>query len=329
MKKIFGLMLAVLLVAACGDSNDRLFKKAQLATTKGEYNKAIQLYARIIKQDPQHAAALVNRAILWERLPAKDAKERAKNRDYAENDYLRAMEADPTMVEVYNNLGALYVDEGRYSDATFQLTEAIARNPRYFTAYMNRGIAYSHLGRSLAALADFDKAVDLRQDVPLLFLNRGLAYFDQGMYEDAVENYSFLMTLTPNDPRAYLERARAFIRMGYPADAYADLEQAVALKPSYALAYYYMGDLMYRKGETDYALALLVKSKELASQYVPTYDLMGDMLVAEDPVAATANYLVAKKLDPANAAKYERKIRFMRSQQGRERILAERFFPKD
>ena len=92
--------------------------------------------------------------------------------------------------------------------------------------------------------------------------------------------------------------------------------------------YYYMGDLMYRKGEKDYALGLLVKSKELASQYVPTYDLMGDMLAVEDPVAATANYMVAKKLDPAHAAKYDAKIQMMRTEQGREKVLAARFFPR-
>ena len=103
---------------------------------------------------------------------------------------------------------------------------------------------------------------------------------------------------------------------------------AVSLKPTYALAYYYMGDLMFRKGETDYALGLLVRSKELASQYVPTYDLMGDMLSVEDPVAATANYMVAKKLDPANARKYDAKIRLMRTQEGREQVLANRFFPR-
>ena len=137
-----------------------------------------------------------------------------------------------------------------------------------------------------------------------------------------------MMSLDPDNARPYLERARAFIKMGYPANAYADLEEAVTIKPTYALAYYYMGDLMYRKGEKDYALGLLVKSKELASQYVPTYDLMGDMLAVEDPVAATANYMVAKKLDPAHTAKYDAKIQMMRTEQGREKVLAARFFPR-
>ena len=55
---------------------------------------------------------------------------------------------------------------------------------------------------------------------------------------------------------------------------------------------------------------------------------MGDMLAVEDPVAATSNYMVARKLDPANARRYEAKIRLMRSEEGRERVLANRFFPR-
>lgn len=327
MKKILGCAAAVLLLAACSDGNERLFKQAQLATSKGNYTQAMQLYSRLLKQDPKNASALANRGILWERLLFENEKERAKNRAYAEQDYLKAIEANPNIPEIYNNLGALYIDMGRYVPAVYYLSDAISLNPKYFTALMNRAIAYFRMGRVTDSLADFNRAFRIRQDEPLLYLNRGLAYFASGQYELALDDYTYLISLTPDDARPYLERARAFIKAGYPAQAYADLEEAVSIKPTYALAYYYMGDLMFRRGETDYALGLLVKSKELASQYVPTYDLMGDMLSVEDPVAATANYMVAKKLDPANAAKYDRKIKLMRTEEGRQRVLAERFFP--
>lgn len=327
MRRVLSLLAFVLLLAACG-GDKQLFKQAKLAASKGNFTKAIQIYSRIIKQNPNHYAALINRGVLWERLPVKDGKERAKNRGYAESDYLRAIEANPNAAEPYNNLGALYVDTGRNGDAVTYLSEAVARSPKYFTALMNRAIAYYRLGRTNAALQDFNSAFKVRDDEPLLFLNRGLAYFDSGMYDAALDDFSYLIHLRPDDARAYLERARVFIRMGYPSNAYADLEEAVSIKPTYALAYYYMGDLLFRKGEKDQALGMLVRSKELANQYVPTYELMGDMLSVEDPVSATANYMVAKKLDPQNARRYNAKIRMMRTEQGRERVLANRFFPR-
>ena len=327
MKKLLVAVAVLLVLTGCSEDK-RLFKKAQLLASEGKYEQAVQLYSRILKKDPKHYAALVNRGVLLERLPVKDVQERAKNRKMAEQDYLRALDINPKQPETYNNLGALYVDEKHNLDAIYYFTQAIQINPHYFTALMNRGIANYNLGRTMAALDDFNKAGQIRKDDPLLLLNRGLVHFDMGQYESAVEDYTYLIAVDPDNARAYLERARTLMHMGYPANAYADLEEAVTIKPSYALAYYYMGDLMFRKGEKDYALGLLVKAKELADQYAPTYELMGDMLAMEDPVSATANYLVAKKLDPAHASRYEAKIRLMRTDEGRERVLANRFFPK-
>ena len=327
MKKIWFSMVVLVALTACSADKD-LFKKARLATSKGNLTGAIELYTRAIKTNPNNFAAFVNRGVLWERLPVKNTQERRQNRRKAEQDYRRALQINPYSAETYNNLGALYIDSGRYLEAVYQLNDALNLQPGYFTARMNRAIAHYRLGSVQSALADFNQAAILRPKDPLLLLNRALAFYDMGQYESAVKDLSHLITFHPEDARAYLERARAFIKMGYPSNAYADLETAVSIKPTYALAYYYMGDLMFRKGEKEQALGLLVKSKELANQYVPTYELMGDMLAVQDPVAATANYMIARKLDPANASRYNTKIRLMRSEAGRERVQANRFFPR-
>ncbi len=327
MKKIWIVCLLAVSLAACS-SDTRLFQQAKQAMAQGNYPRALNLYNQLVKQNPQHAAALSNRALVWENMPAKDAAERAKNRSFAEADYLRALEINPDSAETYNNLGALYMDMDRNGDAAGYFTEAITRQPTYFTALVNRATAYSKLGNTTQALMDFETAAQIRPHDPFLLLNRGLAYLDSNKYEAAVDDFSHAMVSQPDNARLYLERARAFMKMEYPADAYADLSEAISLKPSYALAYYYLGDLMFRNGDKDYALGALVKSKELAPMYVPTYDLMGDMLANDDPVAATANYLVAIKLDPQHARKYQRKIELMKSEEGRYRVLTERFYPQ-
>ena len=328
MKKILGFMVAVLLLGAC-NSDVSLFKKAQLAASKGKISEALQLYSRLLKQNPKAATAYLNRGVLWENLPAKDAKEKQKNRAFAKQDYEKAIETDPTFAQAYNNLAALYIEQGDYDRAVYNLDTALYYSPSYFTARMNRAIAHSRLGNVDKALKDFDAALKLRDNEPILYLNRAIAYFNIHQYEKAIEDYSHAIMYDPENPRLFLERARALDKAGYPANAYADLEEAITLHPGYALAYYHMGDLLYRKGELEMALGYLARAKELANQYVPIYDLMGDMLAMQDPVAAVANYKVALKLDPAHAAKYNRKLNLMRSDQGRERITAERFKPKD
>ena len=316
------------LVVACGGEEKKLFQQAQLQTSKGNYTEAINIYSRLLKKNPKHSAALTNRGILWERLPAKDAAQKQKNREYAEQDYLKAIGVNPAQPETYNNLGALYLDTRQYDDSVYYFSQALLYRPDYFTARMNRAIAYSNLGQFSSSLNDFSEAINLHPTDPLVYLNRGLAYFNMSRYEAAASDFSRVIAIDPENARAYVERARAFIRMGYPSDAFVDLQEAVTLKPTYAIAYYYMGDLLFRKGDKEQALGYLIRAKELASQYVPTYELMGDMLALEDPVAATSNYMVAAKLDPANASYYRRKMEMLRTEEGREQIMTQRFFAR-
>ena len=328
MKKVMGICLLAVLLAACGGSEKNLFQQARLAQAKGNYEKALSLYNQLIKQNPNHAAALTNRALVWEKMPAKNTAEKAKNQAFAEDDYLRAIDANPNLAEAYNNLGALYMDRGQNGDAIAYFSQAIVLDPAYFRALLNRATAYSKVGQSTDAMVDFNAAAQLRPNDTALLFNRALAYFDSHKYEAAEHDLSHAIALTPNNARLYVERARVLTKMGYPADAYDDLTQAITLKPDYALAYYYLGDLMYRNGDSDFALGALVKAKELDSDYAPTYDLMGDMLAMQDPVSATANYMVALKLDPKNERKYQAKIGAMRSSEGRYQVTSARFFPQ-
>ena len=327
MKKIIGILVCALWVCACSNET-KLFKQARLAQARGNYQKAITLYNQLLKQNPNHVEALTNRGLVWEKMPAKDRAERIKNRQHAEEDYLRALDLNPSRAETNNNLGALYMDMGRNGDAIIYFSEAVAVRPNYFQAILNRATAYSKICDYEGALIDFDRAALLRPHDTALLFNRGLMYRNFGKYEAAVNDFSHAIAVMPNNARLYVARARCFMKMGYPADAYDDLTQAISLKPDYALAYYYLGDLLYRNGDSDYALGALVKAKELDNDYAPTYDLMGDMLAMEDPVSATANYLVALKLDPKNARKYQAKLNAMKSPEGRYQVVSARFFPE-
>lgn len=327
MKKYLLIVSICAVLVACG-SDTRLFQQAKLATSKGKYQKALSLYNQLIKQNPQHAPALTNRGLVWEMLPTKTEAEKAKNRQFAQQDYLRSLDINPNQPETYNNLGALYMDMNQNREAIGYFSEAIARQPNYFRALLNRATAYSKVGDLTNALKDFAAAAQQRPHNPVLLFNRGLAYFDVGKYEAAIDDFSHALALQPQNAQLYVQRARAFMKYGYPAEAYDDLAQAITLNPQEGMAYYYLADLMYRSGDTDFALGALKKSKEVLPKYAPAYDLMGDMLAVQDPVEATSNYMVAIQLDPQNAAKYQRKLVLMKSEEGRYHILTDRFFPQ-
>ncbi len=326
MKKVFGLCLMLALLVACASKESAQFGQAQRLAEKGQFAKAIQIYSRIIKDNPENYAAWASRGLLYERLGGKDGAELKKNKQLAERDYLRALGLNYLRPEILNNLAALYIDEGRYEQAIGYLNQALALRPNYFMALINRAVAYSQQGKIGSALVDFSAAQELDNFSPLLYLNRGLAQFAAGYYAGATQDYTDLAELEPKNPRPYLERGRAFVKMGHFQNAMDDFQKAMALRPDYAMPYFYAAELLFNKGETDEAIAYAERAKQLAPNYAPVYDMLGDMLALESPVDATKHYLAARRLNPRHAAYYQNKIRLMTTEEGRKRVVAGRFF---
>ena len=302
-----------------------MFGKAQHLTAQGKYDKAIQIYSQIIKQNPKNDMAYANRGLLYERLVPKDAEQAKKNKASAQRDYEQSIRLNYKRPEVYNNLAALYIDQGLYEAAIINADCAISLRPDYFVAYLNRAIAKGKQNKFSEAMLDFSRAESLDPASALVYLNRGMIQFAEGYYASAAEDYSRAMELEPANPRPVLERGRAFVKMGYFQNAMDDFQHAMALKADYAMPYYYAAELLFNRGETEQAIAYAQQAKLLAPNYAPIYDMLGDMLALESPVEATQHYLAARRLDPAKSARYEQKIRMMTSEEGRKRVVAYRF----
>lgn len=326
MKKLCLMCLCTCMMAACSGNEAVLFRKAQIAADKGQFEKAIRYYSTIIKNNPDNYAAYASRGLAYERLLPKESGDLQKNRVLATRDYEQAISLNYVRPELYNNLGALYADQGRYQDAILNLNQALMLRPNYFMALLNRAVAYSKQGNINQALVDFSHAEQLNPHSPLLYLNRGLAEFAAGYYEPAAQDYSQLMALQPDNARAYLERGRAMVKMEAYQNALDDFEQAIALNPNYAMPYFYAAELLFNRGETDQAIAYAERAKLLAPNYAPAYEMLGDMLALESPVEATQHYLAARRLDPQRALRYQGKIRLMTTEAGRQRIVMDRFY---
>ena len=70
----------------------------------------------------------------------------------AEEDYRKALEADPGRPEVLNNLGVLYLQQNRYTEAQALFQRALDRAPAYSRAHLN-------LAGALWGLDDRDHAI--------------------------------------------------------------------------------------------------------------------------------------------------------------------------
>lgn len=324
MKKIFFISLSVLLLAACGGDVKNL-KKGLLLIQQKKYQPAITVLTSAINSNPNNAAAYAARALARESFAKQDKRNSANYIKLAEQDYRKALELAPNNPEVLNNFASFYIDNNRSAAALPLLDRALAARPAYSLAYTNRGVAYSKLGRNSEAMFDLDRAIDINPDNTLAYFNLGLVYSKLNYNVLAIDEFTKVIYKDPSSARTYLERGKALQKESFYTQALDDYNTAAYLDPQYSLAYYHMADLLFKKGEDAPALNSLMRSKELDNHYAPAYELMGDILAIDDPIAAAANYIVAKELDPAGQRRYNAKIKAMATEKGRQNVILETF----
>ena len=316
MKKYFYLLITIVVLFSACSNNDALFKKALNNDRQGKTEQALQLYSKILKNEPEHFSALANRAVLYEKLG--DLKR-------AEEDYRKAYNLYPRSAELLNNMGAFYLKQDKNGLAIYYLTKALELKEDYFSALVNRSVAYQKIASFDAAYKDLRKAQALQPENQIVQLNHAIFQYDTGNYFNAAQEFTDLILRNPKNPKNYYRRALAERKLRQYANALEDCSAALTLQKDYIVAIFCRAEMLYAKGEYEAALADLNNLKSLNNKYVPAYDFAWDILSLDDPQNAALNYQVAAQLDPKNSKRYNSKIKALKTSNGRKYIAKRRF----
>jgi Tfp pilus assembly protein PilF len=131
-----------------------------IAMRKGNLTEADSLLRRAVSVKPDYVGALYNLGTV--RWALRDSTG-------AEEQYRKAIRADSTFFEAYNNLGALLIERGRASEAAAILDRALARERTApspvpeLRGYLlkNRGMAALRLGLREEASAYWSRALEI------------------------------------------------------------------------------------------------------------------------------------------------------------------------
>ncbi len=123
---------------------------------RGELNKAIEDYDKVIDIDPLYFEAYNNLGVLYGQNGLFD-----KAIEY----FNKSIGIDPAYVDAYVNRGIAYAVSGRYDSALKDFDKAVLLDQNSAEAYFNRGNLYLKTGNRERAASDFRKACDLgKQD---------------------------------------------------------------------------------------------------------------------------------------------------------------------
>ena len=160
----------------------------------GNFNKAINIFDKIIKLFPKNIDAYINKSHVFKKLGKLEE---------ALLSYNKTLELNPNFIEVYNNKGNTLRDLGRLEEALLSYNKALELNPNLTEVYYNQGNTLRDLGRLEEALLSYNKTLDLDPNFLEAYNNQGNTLKDLGRLEEALLSYKKVLELKPDFMLAY------------------------------------------------------------------------------------------------------------------------------
>ena len=97
----------------------------------------------------------------------------------------KVIEINPNNIEVHNNLGLAYYNQGKYSQAVTEFEKVIRINPNNIEAHNGLGLVCYSQGKYQQAEVEFEKVIKLDPNNAIAHHNLGLVYKEQGKIAEA------------------------------------------------------------------------------------------------------------------------------------------------
>ena len=216
--------------------------------------EASQLYRKILRLAPRHAAALhLLAAIKFQQGQVDEAAELAG----------KALAAKPDFPEALVNLGMMRRHQGRLDEAVSCFERALALQPGYPDALNSLGLTFHALGRVEEAVARYRAALALRPAYPDALNNLGNSLSVLGDHSAAIASFREALACRPGFADALINWGNVLKEQGLLADALAHYRRALASDPNSAAALINSAGVLRDQGVLEEALPLYRRALEL------------------------------------------------------------------
>ena len=279
------IMIALIASFACiwpnigaGQDAATYFHKGTEHLRLGELDAALTALTQAITLNNTYAAAYNNRGLTYYEKDVNDTR--------ARDDYLLAINLDPTNEEAKNNLGIWYFKQGNYTNAKDWYSQAkpasqAQEKPYHADVYNNLGVIYAKEGDDINAENAYTNAIRIITDKNLgytdAYYNRGNLFYNQGndlkwkakqneaiiKFNQAITDYTVTINFYKNAKdlgdfpdtyhNAYYNRGLCKYDKGQYNEAILDYAEVIELNPGFMWAYYAKGYAHFMIDEYDKA----------------------------------------------------------------------------
>jgi tetratricopeptide (TPR) repeat protein len=184
---------------------------------KGDYSKAILSFNSAISKNSNNPIVYLVRGA---------SLEATQQPHKALQDYTKAIELDPSLIEAYKRRGLLYLSFDsleEYGKAIGDLSKVIQSSERDSEAYFSRAKAYVAIEDYISAIADYDHVINLDANHAQARFLRGCLLSQIGDYQSSVLDFNQFISLNPQVFAGYYQRANSFVNLEDYKSAIKDL----------------------------------------------------------------------------------------------------------
>jgi tetratricopeptide (TPR) repeat protein len=161
-----------------------------------------------------------------------EANELLEQKQYAQAIamYEEILVAQPTLYQIYHNIGTAQREMGEYDKAIASFQKVLEQEPNNTGALVATGDVLVAQGKLDEAVTYFEKAIGQTTDEVIPF-NVAEIYFNQGNTAKALEYYQTAATRKPDWPEPHLKMGYAHLNAGNMDAAIASFQKVVEVAP--------------------------------------------------------------------------------------------------
>jgi tetratricopeptide (TPR) repeat protein len=167
--------------------------------------------------------------------------------------YRRALELEPRMAEVHNNLGNAELELGRPDEAVQAYERALDVAPADAEIASNLGNALRLTGQLERSASLCRRALALDPRLAAAHNNLGLTLARLGRFDEAIDSYRRALALDPTDIHALDNLGNALRDRGDLGQAVMCFRAAIELRPDHGASHYNLGNALLDWGRIDEA----------------------------------------------------------------------------
>jgi tetratricopeptide (TPR) repeat protein len=177
--------------------------------------------------------------------------------------YRRYLDLDPFAEFVWNNLGQLYAEMGKISDALEAFDYALAVSPQYYSAYFSKADLYLMNDNPDKAIEVFEELLLWDPSNVHALCELGNCHREVQNYSDAMKAYTKAIGIADDCPEAWYGKGMVYCHQNRFRLAVSPLKKAVNLQPENPDYWFMYGEASAATGKLDQAITAYTKASEL------------------------------------------------------------------